>query len=693
LVLLAGRYLSIPTAPNVAMDATARLYEVRAGDLPADVRAVLPQLQQRALPRVVRILDRESVACYRLLADLPNSPTLILRTVQWRTIDEKARLTAGFVMLSMGFGLLFCSCVSYAIISRMILGPLSGLAAELRALGGSSLPERQITVIGEREVAEVAGAINQMLTEQAAAHQRQIEDEERYHAIIQSALDGIVVLDADSLVVQECNPALEALLGCVGQDLCGRSFHDLHENGSRSLRQALETVAMTGRGVLGERQLRRADGRLVDVEGNAALVTHGGRRQVFVVYRDIAGRKQAERERRRIEARIRQVDRLESLVILAGGVAHDFNNLLTIVSGRTSLLLMDPALSPTTRKSIEAIETASNRASELTRQLLAYAGKGRLVKEQVAVGQVVEETVSLLRTVVPKGARLSCEVAADLRPVKGDSNQIAQVVMNLVVNAGDALPEGEGVIEVRCGPLTKEPEQQWSDFLPDEPAAGHYVAIDVVDTGCGMDEVTRVRIFDPFFTTKFAGRGLGLAATMGLIRAHRGAVRVQSQPGQGANFRVILPCVEDTSADRPQSPPPPRSLSTMVTNHTGTILVVDDEPLVREMVTGALAQVGYRVLSAEDGLMGVQTYAEHQSTIDLVLLDMSMPRLDGRKAFERIKTLSPGVPVVLMTGHAEEDAELAFDGCDLAGLLHKPYGVRDLLDMVGAALQGRGVAA
>jgi signal transduction histidine kinase len=379
---------------------------------------------------------------------------------------------------------------------------------------------------------------------------------------------------------------------------------------------------------------------------------------------------------KRMEERLRQAQKLESIGVLAGGVAHDFNNLLTAILGNASLAV--DAGDAERREHIQAIVTASERAADLTRQLLAYAGKGRFLVEQIALSTLVCDTAELLRVSVPKTIQVRLDLHHPVPPIEADRAQIQQVLMNLILNAAEAIGDAAGLIQVCAGTETLAASRR--TLFGDELAAGRYVWLEVTDSGPGLDDAVRARIFDPFFTTKFTGRGLGLAAVAGIVRSCGGTVEVRSAPGQGASFRVLFPASGETDPVPPPAlPPHPRE------SGAATVLVVDDESYVRDFMQAALGRLGYRVLTAENGRQALDQI-ESRSDIRLVLLDLVMPFMPGRETLEGIRRLAPDLRVILTSGWSQEEAQrlsARYPGVDF---LQKPYTAERLADTVAAAL-------
>jgi signal transduction histidine kinase/HAMP domain-containing protein len=388
-------------------------------------------------------------------------------------------------------------------------------------------------------------------------------------------------------------------------------------------------------------------------------------------------------ERRRFNERLQQTQKLESLGVLAGGIAHDFNNLLTGIMGNASIALDDLPPGSPVRSNLDAVVSASERAAALTRQLLAYAGKGRFVIEQLNLSDLAREITNLLQTSIPKTAQLRLDLQVKLPSIEGDAAQIQQLIMNLLINAAEAVEEGKTetvLITTRIEPVSQSYIDQM--VAPNGIAPGKYVTLEVRDAGCGMDAVTLSRIFDPFFTTKFTGRGLGLAAVLGIVRGHMGALHVDTAPGKGSTFKVLFPASEGKPARLE-----PSKVETNLEGH-GTILVIDDEEAVRQTAKSALESYGYRVLVAANGKEGVNLFHELRDAIDAVLLDVTMPVMSGEEALVSLKGIREDIPVVLSSGFNEDDATRRFTGKGLAGFVQKPYTAARLAEKMKMVLEG-----
>ncbi len=388
-----------------------------------------------------------------------------------------------------------------------------------------------------------------------------------------------------------------------------------------------------------------------------------------------------QRERSEMEAQLLKSQKLESLGVLAGGIAHDFNNLLTSVLGYASLLRMQLPPNAVGQDYLRHIDRAGSRAAELCQQMLAYSGRGRFVVEPIALNALVQEMGQLLGTVISKKSVLKFHLAPELPTILGDATQVRQVVMNLITNASDAIGERSGVITLTTSIIDADAKYLSALDLLRELTPGRFVYLEVSDTGSGMDDATIARIFEPFFTTKFTGRGLGLAAVQGILRGHRGAIKVYSRVGQGTTFKVLFPIGDGVSrpAVRTEAVSEPFGRDRL-------ILVVDDEEDIRIFARKALEATGFRVELAADGLEGIERFRALGDRIALVILDLTMPRLGGEPTFRELRQLRPDVTVILTSGFNREEATAGFAGKGLAGFLRKPFVTQELYGLVHSVL-------
>ena len=489
------------------------------------------------------------------------------------------------------------------------------------------------------------------------------ESELRFRRLFEGNIFGVAFSTFDGRVL-DANDAYLRLVGYTRDDLnAGRLRWDVMtppEYAEANLRGHQE-LRQHGRGAPFEKEYIRKDGSRVSViVGGALLAEPWDAQDTYVVFCiDIT-------ERKKIEAQLREAQKLESLGVLAGGVAHDFNNLLVGILGNASLALDNTPSSNPNRTLLQDIVNAGQRAADLTRQLLAYAGKGRFVVEPLDVSALIKDIAALIQTSIPRNVQVHLDVPAGLPNVEADVSQLQQLVMNLIINGGEAIGDQNGMVLVTTG--VQQVDEPYLKTLQsgDELTPGTYVFIEVEDSGCGMDSETVARIFDPFFTTKFMGRGLGLAAALGIVRGHRGTIKVDSQPGKGSTFKIFFPARPQASVIRPASLPY-RDIT-----GDGLVLVVDDEETVRRAVKSALQRYGYSVLVAGNGGEGVNLFREIHSELVAVVLDMTMPVMSGEEALRHMRELNPQVPVILSSGFNEVEAVRRFTGKGLAGFIQKP---------------------
>jgi PAS domain S-box-containing protein len=396
---------------------------------------------------------------------------------------------------------------------------------------------------------------------------------------------------------------------------------------------------------------------------------------------DITDLKKADHDRQQIERKLLETQKLESLGVLAGGIAHDFNNLLTGILGNASLARMDLSDTSPLMPVIEQIESATHRAADLCKQMLAYSGKGRFVVQHLNLNQLVEDTTHLLNISINKNCVLHFNLAQTLPAIAVDATQIRQIIMNLVINASEAVGTRSGVIAISTGVARVDQDYIATLLHPGGITPGDYVFLEVSDNGGGMNPSTLAKIFDPFFTTKFTGRGLGLAAVLGIIRGHKGALKVYSELGRGTTFKILLPC-SDAMAERMLSTPP---MAEPVWRGQGTVLVVDDEETVRTVTARILETLGFTVVLASDGREALEIYRREPSRFTIVLLDLTMPHMDGEETFRQLRHLNPGVRVVLMSGFNQQEAVSRFTGKGLAGFVQKPFEVGSIMSAVREA--------
>ncbi len=412
---------------------------------------------------------------------------------------------------------------------------------------------------------------------------------------------------------------------------------------------------------------RRSDGSEFPVEVSLSPIETDSETLVAAAIRDISDRKQ-------LEASLRQAQKVESLGILAGGIAHDFNNLLMGVLGHADVALLKSHAGSPVGDELHNISSAAMRAADLTRQMLAYAGQGKFMVEALNLSRLVEEIGNLLEVSISTNVDLKYSFADELPAIEADASQIQQVIMNLIMNASEAIEGRAGTITVSTSAIQVDRHYLAGAYLNDELPDGAYVCLEVADNGCGMDAEIQRKIFDPFFTTKFAGRGLGLAAVLGIIRGHHGALKISSQPGVGSTFKALFPAVMSGTTAQ------------VITRDrvdewrgTGTILVVDDEEAVRLAAKAMIETCGMTVATADGGQAALDIFRDRGDEIVAVLLDLTMPHMDGEETFRELRRINPNINVILSSGFDEQETTSRFAGSGLAAFIHKPYGLRQLI--------------
>jgi PAS domain S-box-containing protein len=509
----------------------------------------------------------------------------------------------------------------------------------------------------------------------APADEKRRQSDLQLRAVIDNAPLVVWSIDQNGVFTLSEGRGL-AKLGLKPGQVLGQSAFDIYKNFPEvlaSIRRALAGEEVVATLHVADRvfetviqPLRGADGQTTGVLG---------------ISTDVTDRDRAEQERLHLQAQLLQVQKLESLGLLAGGIAHDFNNILTAVLGSASAALLRLPAEHQAAQDIQSVMSAARRAADLTRQMLAYSGKGKFEIRALDLSKLVVELGALLETMISKKVQLRIEPGVALPAIDADVAQVQQIVMNLVINGAEAIGDERGSVVVTTGIQAMDARAVQRLQIGDRIAPGRYVYVEVQDSGCGMDEATQAKIFDPFFTTKFTGRGLGLAAVQGIVRSHQGAVIVESTPGKGTRFKVLFPA----SAAEVR----------VVTNRTpafrgsGLALVVDDDANVRSATRRILGLMGFEAIEAADGRAGAALFAERARDVTVVLLDMTMPEMNGEETFREIRRVRTDVPVILTSGYHEVEATRRFTSKDLAGFLQKPFGAEELSAKLAAVFAER----
>ncbi len=402
----------------------------------------------------------------------------------------------------------------------------------------------------------------------------------------------------------------------------------------------------------------------------------------LVLSRDVTRRKKSEEEQLHLQAQLRHSQKLESLGVLAGGIAHDFNNILMAISGNTQLAQAKYENGGKITKYLKAIDLATARASDLATQMLDYSGRTDSRMLPLNINIIIKEMSDILGITVTRKAKLNLNLDTGVPLILGDDSQIRQVFMNLITNASEAFENKHGKISVKTGIKYLQKEYIDSFSSLNKLTAGHYIFMEVADNGSGISDKIKDKIFDPFFTTKFTGRGLGLSAVLGIMSNHSGALQLESMLGEGTVFRAYFP----VTCDNASSIPDVQELNTDDMSMSGSVLCVDDEPLVREVLGTMLEQLGFSVIMAVDGIDCIRKFIQNSDTIDLILLDVTMPNMNGDEAFYEIRKLREDIPVIISSGYAEAEIVTRFPSKYPDGFLQKPYSANELKRIVKSLL-------
>jgi PAS domain S-box-containing protein len=526
--------------------------------------------------------------------------------------------------------------------------------------------------------------VSRDVTERIQAEAELRESEERYRLLAETTRDMIVEMDEEARILY-ASPGTEEVLGHPPETLVGTTaFTLIHPDDIEHNVDAFLAALKEEGPVQGEPyRVRRRDGSWRWVEAIGVPYRRAdGELRLLSVSHDVTERRNAEEQQRKFAERMRQTQKLEGLGVMASGIAHDFNNLLTPILGNASLALVELPKNSPARELVEKIRKAALRAAALTNQMLAYGGAEPVVVEPLDLSRVVREMAQLLESSISGQTTVVYRLEANLPLIEADDAQLSQVVMNLLTNAVEAVGEGKGRIAIATGTSQIDASSGSQTLLGEDLPEGTYAYLEVNDTGCGMDADTRSRIFDPFYTTKFTGRGLGLAAVLGIVRGHRGAIEIDSEPGRGTRFRVLFP-----SASARRAEDAPEAAAGKKWRGSGTILVVDDDEGIRELAEESLKRAGLSVLCASDGREGIEIFRKHQDEIRAVLLDRTMPDISGEEAFDEIRRVRSDARIVLVSGYSEERAAQHFADKDLAGFLKKPFLPETLIEIVRGALE------
>ena len=559
----------------------------------------------------------------------------------------------------------------------LLIGPtvLGVLDIESDQLGG-------IRAVTRKLVDQVASQVAIALERSNLSRKLRVS-EERFRSIFEQGQIGVGVLDLGGNIVAT-NPALALLVGYEPHELHGRHYSQFIHPEDRAVclergKQLIESYATP---LTVEQRLRHKSGEVVWGMATVSLIRdHTGKPlHVLVLVHDSTQRKKAEAEWTQLQAQLSHFQKMEAMGTLTGGIVHDFNNLLGVIRGYVSLTRLRLRRDDPMQEPIGMIEQSAERAAELTRQLLQFARRETHKVESLDLGEVVRRVLKIVSQTFDRRIHIETRLAKDLSWIEGDPGQLELAILNICINARDAMPEGGTLaLETSVVTLTREDLPPTASCSP-----GEYVRLAIKDTGMGMDSQVLKRAFEPFFTTKESGQGsgLGLAMVHGIVKNHGGFVRADSSPGQGSEFSVFLPAAalrEERPAETPRA---------IAEHGAGTVLVVDDEPFMRAFAEDALKELGYQVLSAEDGSRACEIYATRSAEIDYVLLDMIMPGLSWRETFRKLRSINPQTRVILSSGYAGgTEAREALEVGAVA-FLGKPYPVEALANVLKKSRAG-----
>ena len=525
-------------------------------------------------------------------------------------------------------------------------------------------------------------ATEEMLRVQIVEYQicRQLlkESDERFRALHEASFGGIFVHD-DGIIL-ECNQGLSEITGYSMRELIGMNAIELvpqehrFEMNENIRNNSTDSYEIEGVRKDGSRYHLKIRGKSISYNGGTARVSD---------FRDITERKRAEDERSKMEQQLHHAQKLESLGLLAGGIAHDFNNILTLILGHCFLARESAESKENSQKRFDSIENAANRAADLCRLMLTYAGKSTLEQTRINLRRLVDENVMMLQSAIRKNVAFELELEPDIPLITGDIAQIQQIIMNLIINAADAIGKhNNGTIRLSLSQSVIAARFEQFDYSGACIPHGEYCCLEVSDTGCGMDETAQKRIFEPFFTTKPAGRGLGMSAVLGIIKAHKGALHLSSEPGVGTTFTLFfpLPAAQASAAGITQEE------TDRFAWLSGTVLLVEDEEVLRVIGTEILQLMGFSVVTAANGRDALEIYARRQSEINVVLLDLIMPVMGGSEVYQALRTLSPTVPVIICSGYDKKELENRIMLDENTRFLQKPYKTSDLRGLLAEIL-------
>jgi PAS domain S-box-containing protein len=513
----------------------------------------------------------------------------------------------------------------------------------------------------------------------AEAHRQLKDSETLYRTLFEQLPDGVVLWEVPAHKPIQFNAVAHRLLGYSREEFAALTIADFDEGVSvADLVDITEILRRKGT-VNFETIHRTKNGDLRSMLITLRLIELAEQPMILALHHDITDRKRLEEERRHLEQQMLHAQKLESLGVLAGGIAHDFNNILMAIIGNADLALMRINRESPAVENLHRIEQSAARAADLAKQMLAYSGKGKFVIENLDLNILLEEMLHMLEVSISKKAIMRLNPHQHLPSVEADATQMRQIIMNLVINASEAIGDKSGVIAITTGCMDCNRSYLKDVWLDENLTDGLYVYLEIADSGCGMDRETLSKLFDPFFTTKFTGRGLGMAAVLGIVRGHKGAIKVYSEPGKGTTFKILLPASGKPADLFNVDGQTDEALM------SGTVLLVDDEESIRGIGAEMLKELGFTVVTAADGREALEIFTSRDD-IAVVLLDLTMPHMDGEQCFRELRQLDPTVKVIMSSGFNEQEVTGKFIGKGLTGFIQKPYRLSTLKNTLREAL-------
>jgi len=630
----------------------------------------------------VGITGKDRYFAYRkLYIDKEQTPYMYVRAgILQKAVVRKTRnnlifhvsVMASFTALAIGFVFYFSK--------RNLVDKITALRNATQKVAQGDLNIHVSDYVSGGELGELGYSFDVMAQRLAGdiAERKRVEDERQgnllfIETLLKNAPVGIRVFDGESGNCLLVNQSAADISGGETEVLQRQNFRELASWRRSGLLEIATAVLADGCARTTEIDMLTSFGKQVSIAYIVSSFAVKDKPHLLVIGRDITVEKQLIDKNRKMEIQMLHVQKLESMGVLAGGIAHDFNNILMAILGNAELALMRLEPENPARNNLRQIEKAAQRAADLAQQMLAYSGKGSFVIDRIDINALIMDMNHILEISISKKAFMSLNLARNLPLFEGDATQISQIVMNLIINASEAIGETGGEIAVTTGSVYCEQAYLDRIWPYDRLEEGYYIFFEIADNGCGMDQDTLTRIFDPFFSTKFTGRGLGLAAVLGIVRGHHGAIAISSELGKGTQFRVLLPTANNASEQ-----PLPKVVPVKPSAGSGTILLVDDEESILTLGKAVLEELGYCVLTAENGIVALEVFKEHKDEIACVILDLTMPILDGEETLRELLLVDQGVRVILSSGFNEQEVARKFVDAKPAGFIKKPYKLSDL---------------